>query len=68
MDEEESAAFRGFRWWSVKEITESDAAFAPRELGALLVRLRLRAHLIGRSRSGCEGSLSLDIGYWVFDI
>jgi ADP-ribose pyrophosphatase YjhB (NUDIX family) len=39
MDEEERAAFRGFRWWSVREIVESDETFAPRNLGALLTRL-----------------------------
>ena len=35
----EREAFRAFRWWGFDEIRASDAVFAPRRLGELLVRL-----------------------------
>ena len=32
----ERSAFRGFRWWSIGEITDSTELFAPRRLAELL--------------------------------
>lgn len=40
MEASEKRAFKQFRWWSIKDIVESNETFVPRDLGALLSSLR----------------------------
>ena len=40
-DPQEASAFRGFRWWSIADIAQSEDKFVPRNLHFLLTRIVL---------------------------